>query len=81
METTKFARCCDECGHGMNEGFCIESGAEYYCSEECLHKHYSADEFADMYSDGDGNSYYTEWEEESDFWYVVVDGKLTPIED
>ena len=47
----------------MTEGFCIENGLEYYCSDECLHKHYTEDEYLEMYDDGNGDSYYTEWED------------------
>ena len=79
METTKFARCCDECGAGMNEGYCIGGGLEYFCSDECLHKHYTAEEWDEMYDDGEGDSEYTAWEDEDDFLYEEIDGKLTPI--
>jgi hypothetical protein len=61
--TDKFARTCTACGAGMNEGYVIES-REWYCSDECLHKHVSAEEFLELYDDGDGDSYWTEWEEE-----------------
>lgn len=54
-------RCCSECGSPMYEGFCIENGAEYYCSEECLHKHLSEEEYNDLYDDGKGDSYWTSW--------------------
>ena len=54
-------RCCSECGNPMYEGFCIESGAEYYCSEECLQKHLSEEEYNDLYDDGKGDSYWTSW--------------------
>lgn len=54
-------RCCSECGSPMYEGFCIENGAEYYCSEECLHKHLSEEEYNDLYDDGKGESYWTSW--------------------
>ena len=54
-------RCCSECGNPMYEGFCIESGAEYYCSEECLHKHLSEEEYNNLYDDGKGESYWTSW--------------------
>jgi hypothetical protein len=47
----------------MNEGYVIES-REWYCSDECLHKHVTPEEFLELYDDGDGDSYYTEWEEE-----------------
>jgi len=53
------SRCCSECGKPMYEGFCIEDGAEYYCSEECLHKHLSEEEYNELYDDGNGNSYWT----------------------
>lgn len=54
-------RICNECGNVMNSGYCIDNGAEYYCSEECLHKHYTEEEFLEMYDNGNGDSYYTEW--------------------
>jgi hypothetical protein len=53
---------CDECGAGMNEGFVIEGGIEYYCADECLHKHVTPEEFLELHDDGDGDSYWTEWE-------------------
>ena len=54
-------RMCSECGKPMTEGFCIEDGAEYYCSEECLHKNLTEEEYENLYDDGRGNSYYTSW--------------------
>ena len=54
-------RCCSECGKPMYEGFCIENGAEYYCSEECLHKNISEEEYTKLYDDGKGDSYWTSW--------------------
>ena len=54
-------RFCDVCGKEMHEGFVIDGGCEYYCSEECLHKHYTPKEWEEMYND-DGDSYWTEWE-------------------
>lgn len=55
-------RTCSECGKSMNSGYCINNGEEYYCSDECLHKHYTDEEYDEMYDDGNGDSYYTEWE-------------------
>jgi hypothetical protein len=63
QSNTKFARKCKECGKGMNEGYVINGGVAHYCSDACLHKHVSADEFEDLHDDGDGDSYWTEWEE------------------
>lgn len=54
---------CSECGKGMTEGYCIDNGLEYYCSEECLHKHYTEEEYLEMYDNGNGDSYWTMWEE------------------
>jgi hypothetical protein len=45
----------------MSEGYVIEGGEEYYCSDECLHTRYSPEEWSEMYSD-EGDSYWTEWE-------------------
>ena len=54
-------RRCSHCGRLMTEGFCIESGQEYYCDDDCLHQHYTDEEFSELYADGNGESYYTEW--------------------
>ena len=56
-------RFCTECGKAMNSGYCIDNGCEYYCSEDCLHQHYTEEEYLEMYDNGNGDSYYTEWEE------------------
>jgi len=63
FEMKKYARKCSECENLMNKGFCIEGGDAYYCSEECLHKNISREEFKELYDDGDGDSYWTEWED------------------
>jgi hypothetical protein len=55
------SRCCSECGKPMYEGFCIEDGADYYCSEECLYKHLSEEEYNQLYDEERGNSYWTSW--------------------
>ena len=62
-EELESERFCNECGKAMNSGYCIDNGCEYYCSEECLHKHYTEEEFLEMYDNGNGDSYYTEWED------------------
>ena len=63
----RYARKCSECGEGMNEGYVINGGCEHYCSDACLHKHVSPDEFEDLHDDGDGDSYWTEWEDQNDW--------------
>ena len=66
MGRKEHARTCSECGKGMNEGYCVESGEAYYCSDECLHKHISSAEWEDLYDDGNGDSYWTDWSEDPD---------------
>lgn len=56
-------RTCTQCDKEMTKGYCIENGIEYYCSEECLHKNISEEEFNELYDNGNGDSYWTEWEE------------------
>lgn len=59
----EYKRYCNECGKEMNKGYCIENGIEYYCSDECLHKNISEEEFEELYDNGNGDSYWTMWEE------------------
>lgn len=54
-------RICDDCGDLFDEGYCIEGGFRYYCSDACLEKHMTLEEFEDLYDDGEGDSYWTEW--------------------
>ena len=56
-------RTCSECHKKMTEGYCIENGMAYYCSDECLHKNMTQEEYLELYDDGNGDSYYTEWED------------------
>ena len=59
-ETDKTCRRCSECGKLMREGYCIDAGADYYCSDDCLHKHFSDEEWSEEYNTND-QSYYTSW--------------------
>lgn len=71
-------RICSECKEKMFEGYCIEAGLEYYCSDECLHKHYTEEEYLEMYAEGNGDSYYTEWEEdEEEFELDLKEKRMT----
>jgi hypothetical protein len=51
----------------MNEGYVINGGCEHYCSDACLFKHITPTEFEDLHDDGDGDSYWTEWEDQNDW--------------
>lgn len=60
---SKEIKTCSECNKTMTEGYCIEGGLDYYCSDDCLHKHISSETYEALYDDGDGDSYWTSWEE------------------
>lgn len=66
-EMKKYARKCNHCDKVFNEGFVLNDGETYFCSEECLNKNMTTKEYEDMYNDGNG--YYTIWEDEEDFQY------------
>ena len=60
-------RVCDECRSTMSEGYCVMGGMKYYCSDACLHMHFTPEEWEEMCSDDDdalepSDSYWTEWE-------------------
>ncbi|MDY0278788.1 MAG: hypothetical protein RBQ97_11965 [Acholeplasma sp.] len=60
---SKEIKICSECNKPMTEGYCIEGGLDYYCSDQCLHKHISPERYEALYGQGDGDSYWTSWEE------------------
>ena len=45
-DTDRTCRRCSICGKLMREGYCVDMGAAYYCSDECLHTEYSEEEWA-----------------------------------
>ena len=57
-------RICEECGKPMIEGYVV-NGCDTYCSEKCLHKHVSEEEYKELYNDGNGDTYWTNWYEDS----------------
>lgn len=57
-------RTCSECGKKMNEGYCIQDGADYYCSDACLYKNIPQERYLDMYYNDD--AYWTTWEEDDE---------------
>lgn len=61
--TKREYRICWECGKKMYEGYCIEGGLFYYCSDECLEENMTMSEYEELYNDGDGDSYWTEWDD------------------
>lgn len=73
MAYKKYAQECTACGKGMNEGYCIEGGMEYYCSDACLHTEITHEEYMELYADGEGDSYWTTWYEDPDEYMVDED--------
>ena len=68
MAKKEFARNCTACSAGMNEGYHIGgNGIEYYCSDACLHTEITHEEYMELYADGEGDSYWTAWEDPDDF--------------
>ena len=57
-------RVCNECGKPMIVGYVVD-GCDTYCSEECLHKHLTDEEFNNLYNDGNGDTYWTTCYEDS----------------
>ena len=67
MAKKEFARNCTACSAGMNEGYCINDGEAYYCGDACLGDYCTQEEWAELYADGEGDSYWTAWEDPDDF--------------
>ena len=61
---TRYARKCTACGAGMNEGYVVDGGCEHYCSDLCLDQSMTAELYEELHADGDGDTYWTEWDDE-----------------
>ena len=59
-DSHKNCRRCSVCGRLFREGYCVDMGAAYYCSDDCLHTEYTEEEWAEECENND-QSYYTEW--------------------
>lgn len=55
-------RICSQCKKIMTDGYCIEGGIEYYCSDECLYKNITKEEYLELFDNGEGDTYWTIWE-------------------
>ncbi|MBY6999005.1 CDP-alcohol phosphatidyltransferase [Clostridium botulinum] len=53
-------RICSNCGRVMTEGYCIDSGVQYFCNDDCLKSEMTL-EFNKLYSGGETDTYWTEW--------------------
>lgn len=54
-------RVCTSCLKIMIEGYVIEGGFAYYCSDKCLEYDMTLEEFKHAYGDGNTETYWTEW--------------------
>jgi len=57
-------RVCSECNKIMFSGYVIKDGEEYYCSDKCLQKHYTEEEYLILHRENEEEScqaYWTEW--------------------
>lgn len=47
--TTEYVRICSHCTEVFDEGYLIDDGSAYYCSEKCLDRNISEKEYLEMY--------------------------------
>ena len=59
-EGSRNCRRCSVCGRLFREGYCQDAGANYYCSDDCLHTEFTEEEWETECQEND-QSYYTEW--------------------
>jgi hypothetical protein len=58
-------RKCNLCDNHLNgEGYVIDDGTEYYCSEKCLHERVGKEDYLELYNEG--LAYWTTFEEEEE---------------
>lgn len=74
---TKYARQCTCCGKGMNEGYFAEY--EYFCDTNCLFTEFTYEVWQDLSENQNDSYYWTQWEDEFDYEYQIIDGELQEI--
>jgi hypothetical protein len=76
----RYARSCNCCGEGMNEGYFVDY--EYFCSKSCLSTEYPSDVWEKLYKESEANGgndcYWTQWDD-SEYEYQYMNGKLVSI--
>ena len=63
LKELKEERLCSQCESAMQEGFYFESDGTQYCSETCLTKVIPWKKYLIIYDDGNGDAYWTSWED------------------
>lgn len=58
-DTDRNCRRCSQCDNLMREGYCLDMGLAYYCSDDCLHTEFTEQEWEEECNTND-QSYYTE---------------------
>jgi hypothetical protein len=85
-ESVEPTRKCSECGKGMEQGYVVDDGHQYFCSDECLHKHYTEEQVSKMFNNATignvndpdydleyGQAYWTEFDLEESVDTVNID--------
>lgn len=73
----KYARKCTCCGKGMNEGFFADY--EYFCDNDCLYTEFPPTIWGKVAEEDSDNYYWTEWEDEEDYQYVLFNNQLIEL--
>ena len=58
-------RICSECQTFHSDGYFVEGAYLYYCSDECLYKNFTHEEYMELYElseDGSDGAFWTTWE-------------------
>jgi hypothetical protein len=77
VKGNKYARSCNCCGNGMNEGYFADY--EYFCSDDCLYTEFPPKIWAKVTEENEDSYYWTEWEDETDYQYQIINGILEEI--
>lgn len=82
-ENEKFARKCSITSEGINKGYVIGDGDFYIKDDSALAEKYILEntKYKDIYDAyADEFYYWTEWEDEDDYQYEMINGVLNEIE-
>ena len=90
QEATKYARKCDITGEGMNAGFVYMDDKYFKYKKDLIAEirsrgdeefNKASDEFILNEAYNCEEYYYTEWEDESEFQYIEINGEVIEIEE
>lgn len=87
MEWVRSDRVCKVCGKRMWQGYCIDDGAKYFCSDDCLLQEMTQEEYDELFEED--AAYWTEWDADDcgDYIEVLIEpgelderGRFVPVE-